>query len=106
MKMSSCDKHKHTTLTLSAKVKTIRKLHKGGKLINLAKEYGVGRDTIYDIMKNKRLCGNLPQCKTDNSQRVAKAGDIYKLQITAWRWDAHTSAIQPALIAETQVITG
>jgi hypothetical protein len=29
-------------------------------------------------------CGNLPQCKTDNSHRVAKIGDIYTLQIVAW----------------------
>jgi hypothetical protein len=31
-----------------------------------------------------RHCGNLPQCKTDNSHRVAKEGDIYILQIVAW----------------------
>jgi hypothetical protein len=44
--------------------------------------------------------------KTDNSHRVAKAGDIYTLQIAAWPWDTHTSATQPGLIAETRVITG
>jgi hypothetical protein len=51
-------------------------------------------------------CRNLPQCKTDNSHSVAKAGDIYTLQIAAWPWDTHTSATQPVLIAETQVIIG
>jgi hypothetical protein len=33
---------------------------------------------------HKYLCGNLPQCKTGNSHRVAKVGDIYTLQIVAW----------------------
>jgi hypothetical protein len=51
--MSSSDKHKHKTLTLSAKAEIIKKLDKGGKLINLAKEYGVGRAMIYDIKKNR-----------------------------------------------------
>jgi hypothetical protein len=51
-------------------------------------------------------CGNLPQCKTDNSHRVAKAGNIYTLQIVAWPWNIHTSATQPALIAKTRVVTG
>jgi hypothetical protein len=35
--MSSSDKRKHTTLTLSAKVEIIKKLVKGEKLTNLAK---------------------------------------------------------------------
>jgi hypothetical protein len=51
-------------------------------------------------------CGNFPQCKADNSHRVAEAGDIYTLQIAAWLWETHTSATQPALIAETRVMTG
>jgi hypothetical protein len=54
----------------------------------------------------KNVCVYLPQCKTDNSHRAAKAGDIYMLQIAAWPWDTHTSATQPALIAETRMITG
>jgi hypothetical protein len=41
-----------------------------------------------------------------NSQRVAKVGDIYMLQIVAWPWNIHTSATQPALIAKTRVVTG
>jgi hypothetical protein len=44
--MSSSDKRKHKTLTASAKAEIIKKLDEGEKLINLAKEYGVGRDTI------------------------------------------------------------
>jgi hypothetical protein len=38
--MSSSNKRKHKTL--SAKAEIIKKLDKGEKLINLAKEYGVG----------------------------------------------------------------
>jgi hypothetical protein len=52
------------------------------------------------------MCENLPQCKTDNYHLVAKAGDIFTRQIVAWPWDIHTSVAQPALKAETQVITG
>jgi hypothetical protein len=51
--MSSSDKCKHKTLTLITKVETIKKLDKGERLINLAKEYGVGHATIYDIRKKK-----------------------------------------------------
>jgi hypothetical protein len=36
------------------------------------------------LQKVENNCGNLPQCKTDNSHRVAKVGDIYTLQIVAW----------------------
>jgi hypothetical protein len=41
LKLSSSDKHKHKTLTLSAKAEIIKKFDKFEKLINLAKEYGV-----------------------------------------------------------------
>jgi hypothetical protein len=44
--MSSSDKRKHKTLTLGAKAEIIKKLDKGETLVNLAKEYGVGRATI------------------------------------------------------------
>jgi hypothetical protein len=37
-------------------LKQKKKLGKGGNLINLAKEYDVGRATIYDIRKNKEIC--------------------------------------------------
>jgi hypothetical protein len=45
--MSSSDKRKHKTLTLIAKAEIINKLDKSKKLINLAKEYDVGRATVY-----------------------------------------------------------
>jgi hypothetical protein len=54
LKISSSDKHKHKTL--SAKAEIIKKLDKGEKLINLAKECGVGRAMIYDIRKNREIC--------------------------------------------------
>jgi hypothetical protein len=44
--MYSSDKPKHKTLTLNAKADIIKKLNKGEKLINLAKEYGVGHAMI------------------------------------------------------------
>jgi hypothetical protein len=61
---------------------------------------------IDQLVMGSYLCVNLPQCKTDNSHCVAKAGDIYTLQIVAWTWNIHTSATQPALIAKTRVVTG
>jgi hypothetical protein len=42
--MSSSDKRKHKTL--DAKAGKIKKIDRGEKLINLAKEHGVGRATI------------------------------------------------------------
>jgi hypothetical protein len=51
LKISSSDKCKHKTL--SAKAEVIKKFDKCEKLINLAKEYGVGRATLYDIRKNR-----------------------------------------------------
>jgi Mor family transcriptional regulator len=58
--MSSSDKLKHKILTLSDKAEIIKKLDKGEKLINLAKEYGAGRVTIYDIRK-RAFCGKYRQ---------------------------------------------
>jgi regulator of replication initiation timing len=52
--MSRSDKRKHKTF--SAKAEIMKKLDKGGKHINLAKEYGVGRATIYDIRENREDC--------------------------------------------------
>jgi Mor family transcriptional regulator len=51
--MSSSDKGKYETL--SAKAEIVRKFDKGEKLMNFAKEYGVGRATIYDIRENRKL---------------------------------------------------
>jgi hypothetical protein len=54
--ISSSDKCKHKTLTLSAKAEIIKKLDKGEKLANLAKEYGVGRAAIYEMRKSTEDC--------------------------------------------------
>jgi Mor family transcriptional regulator len=58
--MFSSDKRKHKVLTSSAKVEIIKKFNKGEKLINLAKQYGVGRATIYDI-RNREICSDFFQ---------------------------------------------
>jgi hypothetical protein len=52
LKIFTSDKRKHKTL--SAKLDIIRKLDKGEKLIDLAKECGVGRAKICDIRKNRQ----------------------------------------------------
>jgi hypothetical protein len=50
--MSSSGKLKQRNVTLSANAQIIKKLDKGEILINLVKEYGVGRVMIYDIRQN------------------------------------------------------
>jgi phosphoserine phosphatase len=45
LKVSSSDKRKHKTLTLNVKAEIMKKVEKGEKLNNLAKEYGVARAT-------------------------------------------------------------
>jgi hypothetical protein len=69
--MSSSNKRKHKTLTLSAKTETIKKLGKGEKLINLAKEYGIGRAMIYVIRKNREKSACFVK-NTDNGQNGQK----------------------------------
>jgi hypothetical protein len=54
--MYSSDKRKHKTW--SAKAEIIKNLDKGEELVNLAKEYGVGRATIYDTEKNWEICSD------------------------------------------------
>jgi hypothetical protein len=49
--MYSSDKRKHKSL--STKEEIIKKLDKVEKLVNLTKEYGVRRATIYDIRENR-----------------------------------------------------
>jgi Mor family transcriptional regulator len=53
LKMSSSDKHKNKTSTLSTEAEIIKELDKGEERINLAKEYGVGHAMIYNIRKNR-----------------------------------------------------
>jgi hypothetical protein len=47
-----------------------------------------------------------PTVQKNNSHRVAKAGDIYTLQIVAWQWNIYTSTTQPAATAKTGVVSG
>jgi hypothetical protein len=54
--MSTSDKRKHKTL--SAKAEIFEKLDKGEELVNVAKEYGVGRVTICDIRRNREICSD------------------------------------------------
>jgi hypothetical protein len=61
---------------LGDKIHTVNRNMKA--LIEASKEFGLEANT------ERIKCGNLPQCKTDNSHRVAKAGDIYTRQIAAW----------------------
>jgi hypothetical protein len=55
LKMSSSDKRKPKTSTLKANADIIKNLDRGEKLINLAKDYGVGRATICDVRKNREM---------------------------------------------------
>jgi hypothetical protein len=80
--MSSSEKHKHKTLTLSAKMEIIKKLDKDEKLINLAKQYGVGHATIYNIRKNrKKIECFVKNTDSDPSERqTLKSGEYREVE--------------------------
>lgn len=48
------NKRKHKTLDLNNKMEILKKLDSGENMCKLAKEYGVGRATIYDLKKKKK----------------------------------------------------
>lgn len=51
-------KRKHESLSLAKKVEILRKLDSGQKKVRLAREYNIGRATIYDIKKNRNKIEN------------------------------------------------
>jgi hypothetical protein len=64
----------HKALTLNAKAEIIKKLDKGEKPINLAKEYGVRRAMIYSIRKNRE---NI-ECFVKNTDSIPSEGQALK----------------------------
>jgi hydroxypyruvate isomerase len=49
----------------------------GVRVVNFATSKNISvKSTMFPY---RNICGNLPQCKTDNSHHVAKVGDIYTL---------------------------
>jgi hypothetical protein len=42
------------------------------------------RDQWRALVNMVMNCGNLPQCKTDNSHSAARAGDIYTPHLAVW----------------------
>lgn len=47
-------KRKHVSLSIKTKVEILRKIERGSSVISVCEEYGVGRSTIYDIIKKKK----------------------------------------------------
>ena len=62
------NKRKHKTLDLNNKMEILKKLDSGENMCKLAKEYGVGRATIYDLKKKKDS-----RPRQDNGIRARKA---------------------------------
>ena len=46
-------KRKHTTLTLSEKLKVVELRDKGWSYTKLSAEFGIGKSTVHDIVKQK-----------------------------------------------------
>lgn len=47
-------KRKHVSLSIKTKVEILRKIQRGSSVLKMCEEYGVGKSTIYDLMKKKK----------------------------------------------------
>lgn len=86
--MSHLIKRKHKTLTLNQKFEILKKLDKGATQTDLAKEYQVGRATIYDVLKNRMKIENY--VKTISSgpgkRQTLRTGDYPQMEEALYAW--------------------
>ena len=47
------EKRKHNSLSIAKKIELLQKLEKGTFVVNLCKEYNIGKSAIYDLQKKK-----------------------------------------------------
>lgn len=83
-------KRKHTTLNLEKKIEIIERLKKGESGASLAREYGVGKSTIFDI-KSKQEAILQFACKQDSSEgtknrKTLKSADNNDLENALYLW--------------------
>ncbi|KAI4456038.1 hypothetical protein MML48_8g00002744 [Holotrichia oblita] len=84
-------KRKHTTLTLSVKAEILQRLDQGEKMSDLAKYYGLGRATIFEMKQNRAKIEEFMK-NTDfdfSGRRRLKYGDFPQVEEALMQWITH-----------------
>lgn len=84
-------KRKHTTLTLNVKAEILQRLDQGEKMSDLAKFYGLGRATIFEMKQNRaKIEGFMKNTDFDFSgRRRLKYGDFPQVEEALMQWITH-----------------
>uniref|UniRef100_A0A2A4K1H2 HTH CENPB-type domain-containing protein n=1 Tax=Heliothis virescens TaxID=7102 RepID=A0A2A4K1H2_HELVI len=82
------NKRKHKTLDLNNKMEILRKLDSGENMCKLAKEYGVGRATLYDIKKKRQKIVDLVKTMESGpgKRKTLKVGNCPKMENALYMW--------------------
>lgn len=89
--MASSQKRKHETLTLNQKMEILRKIDSGVSFTDVAKQFNVGRSTVYDIRKNRNKIENFVRTADSGIGRrqTMKTGEYPQLEETLFSWFLH-----------------
>ena len=87
-------KRKHTLLTIKQKNELLDKLEKGVPVVNLVAEYGVAKQTVSDIKRNKeKICAYAAQVHSDQgvsdpkyTHKKLKTGQFIELEKAVLEW--------------------
>ncbi|GJQ73224.1 hypothetical protein Trydic_g13603 [Trypoxylus dichotomus] len=84
-------KRKHKTLSLNIKAEILRRIDKGEKLVDLAKYYGLGRATIYDVKQNREKIEAFMRNTEFNfcARRTLKYGEFPQVEEALFQWITH-----------------
>lgn len=82
------EKRKHVTLTLDKKYEILKRLDKGDKILQLSKEYNVGRATIHDIrLKREKIESFYKSGESSASVRkTLKLGEFPQVEDALYAW--------------------
>ena len=87
-------KRKHTLLTVKQKNELLDKLEKGVPIVNLVADYGVAKQTISDIRRNKeKIRAYAAQVRSDQgvsdpkyAHKKLKTGQFVELEEAVLKW--------------------
>lgn len=84
------EKRKHVTLSIVQKIEIVRKLEDGATINYIAKEYGIGSRTVYDLKKNKKklldFFANSDSGAKIASRKTLRAAKVDHLDKVIYEW--------------------
>lgn len=83
-------KRKRIVLTIEEKLRVCDEVRKGKPLSTVAKEVGVGKSTVHDIVKSyeklKSFQGEVQEAESLKKRRIVRRADLDKLDKAVYLW--------------------